>query len=843
MAHKSSDNVYGEPAGEDADAVDTTTATNSVLLEEVAAGAKVRRGVVTESSPASHRDRNPDPHRCLVCYTDLVMVAHTPCHHDEICGLCHLRLRHLHDDFKCPICKAVNEQIVVDRYSKNNNSIKSKQFEDYPIWGNDLGTEFVYAAKGGMFFPKKYYDTVVHQLFGYHCQQKTCPQSLWSSPDIDKNDDDDNTSVIPTTLRQLQDHLRTAHRLTLCQLCCDHQRDFVAQLPRYSPSGLQKHYTSRNGHPVCEFCRPTRFYDLTALHQHLHKEHYKCHVCEQHLDLPNQFFANYRSLERHFDGKHYLCHNDQCLTARFVVFANELDLRLHERQVHGSGTQDSKLQIEFRVRRSGAPTNTNTNTTGGAPTDADFNYSLDGQAFVPAALPSRHSQTGSAATTMEPSSLHPPHVQRTNELRQEAERLRQQQEDSQSFPALGEGVATTTEYNNASQQQTRPNNRLTVGWNEQATLQLRSQRAGVVTPEEFPSLVASKKAHGKQKNSTSLSSGWSTTPALSQNTGARATQSHSRPGMAFLTPLTRSSAVRPSQYNDNNNATSLAAEHFPALAASGNATQIYTSAQALAKKTATNNNNNAASLLQAENFPALGVGKKPAPKKSSPAPPVANDFPSLSRTPTRSISLDDIKVTLGTQQYKRLKGFTHEFATGALAPEAYVDHAASVFPQGYADVDFWNIVPILLQSCPNPRDNEVARQYLQHLQRMRTGARNAEHYQQQQQQQLKQHQPSWTSSSLPQGGASSSAVVAEPMTNRNNLLMPTRVSAASSRKPASINSWGKTPGGAVTAPPTAITATTTAVAVPKKATSKPNNKKKGKGNQKTELRALAFGGS
>ena len=827
MAHRSSvDGNYHDEL-DDADGDEAATIT---MLEEVAAGAKVVAASPLASAAAASNRYNPEQHRCLVCYTDLVMVAHTPCHHDEICGLCHLRLRYLHEDFKCPICKAVNEHLVVDHHNKHN-STKNKQFEDYPIWGDDLGTDFVYTAKARMFFPKKYYDNVVHALFGYHCLVKNCPQSLWTvSAAVTATDeqDNDNTSSpeLPATLRQLQDHLRTAHRLTLCQLCCDHQRDFVAQLPRYSPSGLQRHYTNRGGHPVCEFCRPTRFYDLTALHSHLHQEHYKCHVCEQHLELPNQFFANYRSLERHFDGKHYLCHDVQCLTARFVVFANELDLRHHERQVHGgSGTHDTKLQIEFRVRRSGGGTNSSTNATGDAPTDADFNYSLDGQAFVPASLPSRHSQTITTAATTAPSSLHPPHVQRTNELRQEAERLRQQQQDNQSFPALGETMATTEDNTNSSQQhqqQQRPNNRLTVGWNEQATLQLRTQRAGVVTPEEFPSLVANNKTNARQKKSANLSSGWSSTPGLNQNTGGGAARaSHSRPTMTTLTPLSRNSALRTSQ--NSNNVTSLAAEHFPALMANGNATQKYAAAQTLAKKTAANNNNNAASLLQAEHFPALsGGGKKPAPKKAPPPPPVANDFPSLSSsTPNRNVSLDDIKATLGTQQYKRLKGFTQEYASGALAPEAYVDHAASVFPMGYADVDFWNIVPVLLQSCPNLRDNEVARQYLHHLQRMRNGARNVEHYQQQQQQQLKQQQQqqtsTWTSSST------------------NNALLPT--GSARSEKPAPTNSWGKTLAGNVTAPRTATT-TTAAKQVATK-----TNKKKGKGNQKNELRALAFGGS
>ena len=513
--------------------------TTGVRLEEVAAGAKVLVDSTTSSSNSrvmvgtSDRDHHMHPNRCLVCYTDLITVAHTPCHHDEICGLCHLRLRYLHNDSKCPICKSSNEKIVVDMKASASATTKQSQpsskvmfFEDYPIWGDDLGTAFIYNDSVGMFFPKKYFETVVQPLFGYHCLVKNCPQST-STHDAMAMATAAATSTkssVPTSLSQLQDHLRTVHRLTLCQLCCDHERDFVAKLPRYAPAGLQRHVTSGQGHPVCEFCRPTRFYDITALHQHLHKEHYKCHVCEQHLDMPNQFFANYRSLERHFDGQHFLCHDVQCLTARFVVFANELDLRHHERQVHGSTSGDSKLQLQFRVRRSGVPGTTANASEGPPPSEADFQYGLDGQAFVPAALPSHRqgpasSTTVPSSTPQHPQSLHPQHVQRTNELRQEAERLRSSSHlNAYSFPALAD--TTTTAMTNDGNSN---HHRLTVGWtSHDATLQRVGRPrppAGAVTEEDFPSLAphppAPKSNLGANKlSATRISTGWSSSAGV-----------------------------------------------------------------------------------------------------------------------------------------------------------------------------------------------------------------------------------------------------------------------------------------------------------------------------------------
>ena len=177
---------------------------------------------------------------CLVCYTDLKYQAVTSCEHDQICGTCHLRLRHLHNERKCPICKTSLETIVVDDASNR------KKLSDYPIWGNDLGADFVFREDVSMFFRKDYFEKEILPLFGYTCHKHAC--EYVGEPATSQK----------TPIRGLQDHLRTAHRLALCQLCVDHQRDFVARLPRFTPAQLQKHLKEGDGkdsgfqgHPVC----------------------------------------------------------------------------------------------------------------------------------------------------------------------------------------------------------------------------------------------------------------------------------------------------------------------------------------------------------------------------------------------------------------------------------------------------------------------------------------------------------------------------------------------------------------------------------------------------------------
>jgi len=247
---------------------------------------------------------------CLVCYTDDLPQhrAISPCGHDDVCALCHLRLRALHGTYACPICKTLNEKLIVDvddfhisvpdpdshRHRSSSTTIHHKLFEQYEMWGDSLGTNFIYRDDVGMFFPISYYRTHVVSLFSYGCKVPKC--TFLSSESLDAEIVRGQTT---SSLRQLQDHLRSKHTLTLCNLCVENKMDFVSCLPRFTPSQLKEHESKGDanngafkGHPMCEFCRPLRFYDLTKLHEHLNRDHYKCHLCEKRGKV-NQFFKNY----------------------------------------------------------------------------------------------------------------------------------------------------------------------------------------------------------------------------------------------------------------------------------------------------------------------------------------------------------------------------------------------------------------------------------------------------------------------------------------------------------------------------------------------------------------------
>jgi E3 ubiquitin-protein ligase ZNF598 len=702
-------------------------------------------------------EQNDAEQHCLVCYSPLEFVAKTPCDHNEICGVCHLRLRYLHQDLKCPICKASNASIIVDRREGADHSL----FDDYPIWGESLGDGFVYRPDVGMFFEATYFAVEVDPLFGYRCGVDGCdydgitpevniyagskgPSAAERRDGVDESDAEPNP-IKPTAtaaIRSLQDHLRVKHRLALCGLCVDHQRDFVSQLPRFTPSMLKAHLTNggkvlgEQGHPLCEFCRPTRFYDFAQLYTHLSRDHYKCHVCQQ-AGLDNQYFKDYKSLERHFDKQHFLCHDVQCLTSRFVVFGSELDLRHHERTVHG-GVSDasSKIQLEFRYRRT-------IESSVDAPEESEFNYDLEGQAFVPSAP--RPTQPGGSSSL----SLHPLHVQRTETLRQQAQALRQNQGGQDAaFPSLQSDANV-----DGSAPAVSASQRLRLGWGEGVVLQRVGQRqAGQVTEQDFPSLPATQSARARKSsssNSVALSSGLRTRAPLSRQYAAlSAAVSAPAPSQSASSQwgISSSSSVgvrsvsatgyahsAADQSRSGSQTSNLTADNFPSLGPASSGGRIpYTAADALARKggvpqafmnaalqssVQNSQSSSAAERSKSHKPPSLNstVEFPPPPKASNsratkyrvPTTQAANSnvlsahsllpFPSSANA---KATVEDMKATLGSSKYKQLKSYTRDFASGAIDADSFVDFSASLFEHGYADFDFWSFIPSLVASTP-----------------------------------------------------------------------------------------------------------------------------------------------
>ena len=501
------------------------------------------------------------------------------------------------------VCKTPNDTVIV--------TDTCKVYDEFQAWGDDLGNGFVYRQDCGMHFPTTYYESIVLPLFGYRCGMPGCD---FDESELYVVEQQNGTKPFQhrqvkkrlTNLQALKSHLRTAHGRTLCDLCIEHKRDFVSKLGRFTPEGIKIHLTKGDGdssgftgHPLCEFCRPLRFYDIVKLHEHLNKEHYKCHICDT-MGKPNQFFKDYKRLETHFDRAHFMCHDKQCLEARFVVFQNEIDLRAHESSVHGisKGRGDSKIKLEFRVRRDGEQFENQS-----VPTGDDFQYGLNGEAFVPDALPGDNEQQ---RQVNEPNISDPNHAARTAELRAMAHQIRERNgtgNDQEAFPALGGAAAAAAAEGTG----------LLVGWSSGGVgaavsghSRLRKNPVGKVTDEEFPTLGGGSSSSTNNRNNRHKALGlgkrnYNKQPTLP--TGAN---------FSAVAARTNASSTRPILSNSK-----------PI------STVSYASSMPISRPPD----------MSSDNFPSLGLGSRPTPQPFVPlagstrAPNMAsNHFPSLGNT-------------------------------------------------------------------------------------------------------------------------------------------------------------------------------------------------------------------
>lgn len=238
---------------------------------------------MTTPTSLEGNDDSSSSDMCLVCIHDVrYHRAISPCGHNDICALCHLRLRRLHGDKRCPICKADNLTLVIDADDADGSH---KAFEDYEIWGNELGSNYTFQEDLGMFFPVRYYKESVLPLFSLQCGVGNCQFMNAEDTFVPATTTGVNASSSSKVssgkhtekkrlggIQALKEHLKLEHGLVLCQLCVEEKRDFVSNLPRFTPFQLNNHLSRGDGtgsgfkgHPLCEFCRPKRFYDLTKV--------------------------------------------------------------------------------------------------------------------------------------------------------------------------------------------------------------------------------------------------------------------------------------------------------------------------------------------------------------------------------------------------------------------------------------------------------------------------------------------------------------------------------------------------------------------------------------------------
>lgn len=272
---------------------------------------------------------------CIICaYTidgkERLRTLTTCGHEEPICSICYLRLRSLQRNFHCPTCKRELDNVIC---AKEDTS----KYSDYIIRNRitiDNVENYFFDPKGQIFFPKDYYDEHVKSLWTFQCH--ICQQTR-------------------KDFKQLRGHMINEHNIHMCNLCGENKQVFPGEHKHYNQQQYDQHIRygdkdGSNGHPLCEFCKK-RFYDSSALFFHLRKDHFTCHLCENQ-GIKFVYYNDYKDLEHHFQGSHFLCDDPSCLERRFVVFSNEIDLFAHRRTYHPSLITNQAIPLHFQFKKS-----------------------------------------------------------------------------------------------------------------------------------------------------------------------------------------------------------------------------------------------------------------------------------------------------------------------------------------------------------------------------------------------------------------------------------------------------------------------------------------------------------
>ena len=268
---------------------------------------------------------------CWVCCQEMQYHAVGSCGHNDMCMRCALRLRILLKDFKCPICKAELDRVLI---TDNPN----RTLEEYPRLT-------LIEAEHGFLFENREAVDIMQKLTTFSCWLREC-QNLH------------NKSFTQANLKK---HMDYAHKLRFCEICLKSRIVFLCEQKLYTAQELDKHIqngdTDVPGHPMCLFCK-TRFFDDQELRRHLQEKHFSCGICENSRML---FYENYEKLRQHFIKAHYFCQDAVCLQNRFVVFRSCMEFHHHNVTLHVDRTGMTKAQIDqldkvpFEPERDEAP--------------------------------------------------------------------------------------------------------------------------------------------------------------------------------------------------------------------------------------------------------------------------------------------------------------------------------------------------------------------------------------------------------------------------------------------------------------------------------------------------------
>ncbi|KAH8936521.1 hypothetical protein BDL97_17G089800 [Sphagnum fallax] len=311
---------------------------------------------------------------CAVCAEPLEWVAYGPCGHREVCFTCTARLRFVLEDKRCCICKQDCPCVFVTKalgdYTKvlTDFSVLQEQQQLNRSSEEKTQSKYWYESNVQAFFDDEEPFRIIEAMCRLYCS--ACEGIILAGESLPKGGV--KKGHIFKSLELLRSHLFSAHKLIMCELCLKGRKVFICEQKLYTRTQLEQHLVKGDskvdgtqeeragftGHPMCEFCRK-RFYGENELYAHMSTEHYTCHFCQRSRPGHFEYYRNYDDLEMHFRNDHELCEHPDCLAKKFVVFANQADLKHHNATTHGGNMSRSQrnaalqIPVSFQYRRPG----------------------------------------------------------------------------------------------------------------------------------------------------------------------------------------------------------------------------------------------------------------------------------------------------------------------------------------------------------------------------------------------------------------------------------------------------------------------------------------------------------
>ena len=78
----------------------------------------------------------------------------------------------------------------------------------------------------------------------------------------------------------------------------------------------------------CGFCHKG-YYGADELRTHFRDAHEDCFLCKR-AGIQDLYFQTYAKVEEHFRMDHFPCYAASCIEKKFVVFASDMDLKVHQ---------------------------------------------------------------------------------------------------------------------------------------------------------------------------------------------------------------------------------------------------------------------------------------------------------------------------------------------------------------------------------------------------------------------------------------------------------------------------------------------------------------------------------